>query len=75
MLIKKKPDYETKVGEIEHYHNSKYITTQEFIKLTVENFAAGLKQVILVTEADIDDFVEKTYFNANLRNLNKSHFK
>ena len=41
----KKADYDTKIGEIEkkitdHDHDDKYITRQEFNKLTSENFAA-----------------------------------
>ena len=40
----KKTDYNTKMNEIEkkitdHDHSNKYITTQEFNKLTAENFA------------------------------------
>ena len=42
----KKADYDTKSGEIEKKildHNSdKFITTQEFNKLTADNFAARL---------------------------------
>ena len=45
----KKVDYSTKNAEIEkkildHDHNNKYITTQEFNRLTAENFAARLKK-------------------------------
>ena len=47
----KKTDYDTKVNEIEkkteHSHD-KYITTQEFNKLTEENFTARLAQANLV---------------------------
>ena len=48
----KKTDYNTKTSEVEnniatdHVHD-KYITTQEFNKLTSENFAARLKQANL----------------------------
>ena len=47
----KKADYDTKIGKIEkritdHYHSNKYVTTEEFNKLTAENFAARLKQAI-----------------------------
>ena len=39
--------FNTKVSEIENKipDNSKYITTQEFNRLTAETFAARLKQV------------------------------
>ena len=37
-----------------HSHD-KYITTQEFNKLTAQNFAARLKQANLVTKTDFDD--------------------
>ena len=47
-----------KKKKIVHEHG-KYITTQEFNKLTAENFAARLKQTNLANKADIDDFVEK----------------
>ena len=42
----KKADYDTKIGEIEKKitdHDHKYITTQEFNRLKVDNFAARLK--------------------------------
>ena len=37
-----------------HSHD-KYITTQEFNKLTAQNFAARLKQANLLTKTDFDD--------------------
>ena len=57
-LVKKKTDYGTKISEIEknityHDHN-KYITIQEFNKLTAGNFSARLVQVDLVTKTDVD---------------------
>ena len=50
----KKSDYNTKINEIEkkitdHDHH-KYIATQEFSKLTSENFAVRLAQVNLATK-------------------------
>ena len=62
----KKNDYNTKINEIEkkitdHSHD-KYITTQEFNKLTAKTFAARLAQANLVTKSDFDD---------KLTNLNK----
>ena len=47
----------TKNGEIENKipDHAKYIATQEFKKLTVENFAARLKQANLVSKTDFDN--------------------
>ena len=56
---------------VDHDHNSKYITTQEFHKLIAENFAARLKQANLATKTDIDNFIEKTDFGSKLKNLSK----
>ena len=47
----------TKLREVQNkvpYH-AKYITTQEFNKVTAENFAARLKQGDLVSKADFDN--------------------
>ena len=55
----------------DHYHSNKYITTQRFIKLTVENFEARLAQAKLATKADIADFVKKTDFGDKLEILNR----
>ena len=46
----------TKIGEVENKiaDHAKYITTQEFNKLTAENFAAQLKQANLVRKTDFD---------------------
>ena len=52
-------------------HNSKYITTPEFNKLTGEDFIARLKQGNLGTKGDIADFVKKADFEDKLKNLNK----
>ena len=67
----KKTDYNTKINKtankITTIH-SKYITTQEFNKLTSENFAARLKQANLAIKTDITDItdlVKKTDFNNN----------
>ena len=47
----------TKISEVENkiLDNSKYITTQEFNKLTAENFTARLKQADLVNKIDFDN--------------------
>ena len=48
----KKTDHNTKVNEIEkkttHHNHDKYVTTQEFNKLTTENFNARFVQANLV---------------------------
>ena len=59
-------DYDTKFTEFEkkrtdHYHD-KYITIPKFNVLTVENFAARLKQT---------DSVKKTDFDVRLKSLNQ----
>ena len=50
----------------------KNITTQEFKKLTADNFAARIKQANSATEADIDDDVDdlaaKADFEDKLKN-------
>ena len=60
----KKTSYNTKIAEIQKKildHNQvKCITTQEFNKLTLDNFAARLALVISATKADIADIVKKT---------------
>ena len=73
----KKTDYNTKICEIENKlstDHSKYITSQEFIKLTSENFAARLAQEILASKTDIADtagFVKKIDFDNKLISFNK----
>ena len=56
----------TKINKIEKkitYHNhDKYITAQEFNKLTAEKYAARLKQANLASKTDIADFVKKDRF-------------
>ena len=47
----------------------KYITTQEFNKLTAGDFTARLAQANLASKNDIANFVKKTDFDNKLRNL------
>ena len=56
----------TEISEIENKipDNSKYIITQEFNKLTEENFDVRLKQADLVSEIDFDD--KLTSFNKQI---------
>ena len=76
----KKTDYNAKVIKIEkkitdHDHN-KYITTQEFNKLTSETFAARLSQANLASKNNTTALVKETNFDDKLENLNKKvYFK
>ena len=60
----KKTEYNRKISEIENkvttdnYHD-KYITTQEFNKLTAENFTARLAQANLASINDIANFLNE----------------
>ena len=54
------------------HDQDKYITTQEFVKLTSENFAAKLAQANLASENDIANFVKKADFDGEFKNLNKN---
>ena len=63
----KKTDYDTKIIEIENkitanHDRDKYITTQEFNKLTSESFTARLAQANLAGKSDIatlEDLINK----------------
>ena len=63
----KKTDYEAKISKIEkkrleRCHNNKYVTTQQFNRLTAKSFTTRLKEANLVTKTDIFDFVRKDKF-------------
>ena len=62
----------TKNSEVENKipENSKHITTQEFNKLTAENFAARLKQADLVNKTDFD--TRLTSFNRGITSNKKN---
>ena len=67
-----KTDYNTKISETESKITAdqdcnKYITTQEFNKLTSENFTARMKQASLASKNDIANFVKKTDFDIKLK--------
>ena len=60
MLIKKIPHtygLNTKISEVENKIpvNPKYINTQEFNKLSAQNFTATLKQANLVSKTEFDN--------------------
>ena len=67
----KTPNVSNLVKITDHDHSNKYITTPEFDKLTVENFAARSKQANLASKRDIANFVNKTDFDNKLKNLIK----
>ena len=59
----------------DHDHN-KYITTQEFNKLTSETFVARLSQANLASKNNTTALVKETNFDDKLENLNKKvYFK
>ena len=74
----RKTDYKTKISETENkvtadHDYDKYITTQEFNKLTSESFTAKLKQANLGNKINITNFVKRTDFNKNeLNKLSRS---
>ena len=47
--------------------HDKYITNDEFSKLTKENSNKRFKQEKLVSKNDIDDFIKRSGFNEKLR--------
>ena len=68
----KKTDYNIKISEIENkiatdHDHDKYITTQEFNKLTAQNFTARLKQANLASKNDIANFVKNIDFDNKLK--------
>ena len=77
----KKFYYNRKISEIENeivtdHDHDKYITTQEFNKLTSENFPARLKQANLASKNDISNFVKKkTDFDNKLKNVTSNKTK
>ena len=60
MKLKKKKNTDYGCG-------NKYITTKDFNKLTVENFAARLAQANLAKKSNIANFVRKTGFDDKLK--------
>ena len=63
MLEIKKTDYDSKISETEKkfttdHDHGKYVSTQEFNKLTSENFTARLAQAYLASKSDIANLVK-----------------
>ena len=72
----KKTDYNTKINKIVNktttdFDHDKYITGQEFNKLTVEGFTARLAQANLASKSDIANFVKMTGFDDKVKKINK----
>ena len=70
----KKTDYNTKISEIENkiaidHDHDKHITTQEFNKLTSENYNARLKEANSGSKHDIANFVKKTEYDNRLKDV------
>ena len=78
LTIQLKTDYNSKSNETEKKINDldhdKYISTQEFNRLTAENFAARLKQSNLPIKNDIADFVKKANFGAKVTDIQSKYF-
>ena len=77
--IVKKADCNTKTNEIEKKitdqdYSNKYITVQEFNRLTANNFAARLKQENLTSKNDITDFIKNISFDEKTKYYNKTEF-
>ena len=50
-------------------YSKRYITTEEFNKLTSQNFSARLAQTNLASKNDIANFVKKTNFDEKLKTV------
>ena len=57
--------------KINNHDHDNYTTTQEFNKLTTDNFTARLKEANLASQNDIAIFVNKTSFDIKLFSFNK----
>ena len=62
-------DIEKKITD--HDHSNRYITIQEFNKLTSDNCASRQAQANLASKNDVAALVKKTDFNDKLKKLNK----
>ena len=75
----KKIDYNTKNNETEKkiidYNHDKCITTPEFNRFTKEIFDLTLKRANLASKSDIDNFVNKTDFDNNLKGITSNKNK
>ena len=72
----KKTDYNININEIkkkitDHNHD-KYITSPEFNKIMAETFHLRLKRAHLASKSNIADFVNKTDFDNQVKNVTSS---
>ena len=67
--------FNTKISEVQNKipDDSKYITTQEFYKLTAENFAAKLNPADLMNKTDFDN--KLTSFNKRITSNKTKHLE
>ena len=70
----KKTDYNTRIIEIGNkitadLDHDRYITTQEFNRLTLENFTTRLKQENLANKNNIANFVKRINFDEKLKTV------
>ena len=76
ILVIQVTDYNTHINETEKkitdYDHDKYITTQEFYKLTSENFAVRLAQANLSSKNDVASFLKMTDFDDKLKHFIKN---
>ena len=75
-----KTDYNTKRIEIKNkittdHDHDKYITTQEFNKLTLEHFTARLAQANLASKKDIANFVKGQVLIINQIKMNQMNYQ
>ena len=71
----KNTDYNTKICETEYKitaDHDRCINTQDFNKLTPENFIARLAQANLSSKSDVGNFVKKTDFDDKIKKLSKN---
>ena len=70
----KKSGCNTEISEVENkittdHDHDKYITTEEFNKLTFGNFTTRLKQANLASKSDIANFVKRQILIINQKNI------
>ena len=67
----------TKITEVENKipDHAKYITTQQFNKLTTKNFEARLKQADLVNKTDFDNKITSFNRKSTSSKTKYLHFK
>ena len=70
----KKTDYNTNISDIKnkitvHHDHDKYVTTQEFSKLTAQSFTSRLAETSLARKNDIANFIKKTGFDNKFKNF------